>query len=135
MYLTRHIFFRSLLKPNRQIPSYEERLKILNLEPLYLRRFKFDLLTLFKVLNKFLLIDPSNCPKYTAYRNSRTNDTRIEIPYARLNCRYHSFFVRVPKVYVKLPPSCTRASNPIDFEIQLSKINLEELFRKHALLG
>ena len=63
--ITKYIFFRSkYLGKNslNQCPNYSKRLTILNLEPLYIRRFKADLITFFKISKGFLKINKSNLP-------------------------------------------------------------------------
>jgi hypothetical protein len=56
--ITRHICSKSSKFKSLPFPNYQERLKILHLESVEVRRLKFDLVTLHKVNNGLIKINP-----------------------------------------------------------------------------
>jgi hypothetical protein len=92
--ITRHICFKSGKFNNTAFPNYLERLKILNLEALEVRRLK--LVHFHKINNGLIKVDrPTvDLPKHTHNTRFRLNKTAITR--ARILPRYNSFFVRVP---------------------------------------
>ena len=88
--ITRHIYIRCHIKP---IPRYPERLKFLKLDTISSRHTDLDLRTFQKILSIQLLIDPVHFPVLL-----NASPIRYKVPLAKLNCRYHSLFVRVPRL-------------------------------------
>ena len=106
--ITRHILFRTKYKS--PLPPYEERMKLLNLETLEARRNKLDMIFYSKVINNEVQINSKNIPKRVHNINTRFSNKRANILPARLNVRRNSFFVRVPKIFSKLPTQVTNAN-------------------------
>jgi hypothetical protein len=69
------------------------------------RRFNFDLLTFFKIKQGIISVSQEIKQYFDTpdtFIKTRFQKKQIVIPRSRLQCRYNSFFVRVPKVYSKL---------------------------------
>jgi hypothetical protein len=113
--ITRHICSKSGKFKSLPFPNYQERLKILHLESLEVRRLKFDLVTLHKVNNGLIKINPGldTPPDIPVHNyNTRFRRSKAVIRRVRLLTRYNSFFVRVPKKYCKLPTSIQNTPDP-----------------------
>jgi hypothetical protein len=107
--ITRHILFKINGK-NYSMPTYEQRLKLLKLETLEARRQKLDLIMFHKIKNGLVQINPKNFKKEHSHNiPTRFQQKRTPILGSRLQIRYHSFFVRMPKYYAKLPTKTVNA--------------------------
>ena len=85
-------------------------MKLLNLETLEARRNKLDMIFYSKVINNEVQINSNNIPKRVHNINTRFSNKRAKFLPARLNVRRNSFFVRVPKIFSKLPTQVTNAN-------------------------
>jgi hypothetical protein len=100
--ITRHICFKSGKFKHLQIPSYNTRLKTLNLDTLNVRRLKLDLVMYHSIRKDRILVNRKpDLPSHTHTTRFRLN--RIVISRARTQPRHNSFFVRVPKKFCKIP--------------------------------
>ena len=104
--------------PGLRNVSYVERLQILNLETLELRRIMFDVTLMFKLVHK--LVDIETEDMFTFCHNN-TRGPRLKINHlgARLNCRKYSFINRTIPVWNALPQSCVESSNISNFKLSL----------------
>jgi hypothetical protein len=116
---------RSLSKrlPSLSSYSYFERLAILNLESLELRRLRFDLLYYYKVLHNLTPFAPSEVYNvYTPLESSRSNAPYLMKPAKASNALLSSFFRRNVDAWNSLPSSLEHASSIADSEKKESKI-------------
>ena len=75
-----------------------------------MRRNKLDLIFYSKIINNEVEICEENKPKQTHNLNTRNSQKRACYQQAKLNIRRNSFFVRVPKIYLKLPLQLANAN-------------------------
>jgi hypothetical protein len=125
--ITRHICFKSGKFQSTAFPNYRERLKILNLEPLEIRRLKLDLVLFHKISNGLIKVDRPvvDLPRHS--HNTRFRHNKTAITRARILPRYNSFFVRVPKKFCKLPLNLQHCTDPYIFRKQLDTIDLSSI--------
>jgi hypothetical protein len=89
-----------------------------------LRRLKTDL-----ILNKIILNESNKPP--VRITNTRGNASKYSYRHARTNIRKDSFFIRVPKIYGKLPENMIPVNfNSQQFRQKLNKFNIVEFARK-----
>ena len=102
---TRYVFSRlKFIFPN--MPSYAERLSFLNLCTLENHLLQNDLILFHRIILGEIYID-TNYPTHFEDNISRSNPKGVYIPNASKNSRRDSFFVRLPKLYLKLPIDLT----------------------------
>ena len=113
-----------------QIPfkSYEDRLRKLNLQPLYYRRIYFDLLFLFKIINNSVL-DFHQYFHFQDHPYNFRNNTRKIIPNNdfKHNTWRGSFFYRAPKYWNKLERETTSCNTLISFKNKLKTVSYADL--------
>ena len=93
--------------------SYPERLAVLNLEPLELRRLKADLVMFYTILNNLISI---NFDDHFTIRTSSSISTRSSVrsalkPFRRTNRIANNFFFRSNNVWNTLPVTVTNATS------------------------
>ena len=103
----------------RRVPSlshlsYHSRLSELNLEPLELRRIRFDLIYYFKILSHLTPFDPTNYLniRYTP-PSSQSFHIHLLKPVKGSNKLHSSFFFRNTNIYNDLPDELKSASSLI----------------------
>lgn len=79
-----------------------------------------------KIKNGLVKINNRNAPKMPTSRITRFQQKNIVIPGSRLQSRYNSFFVRVPKVYAKLQADKIKNLNQRDFEAYIDNNLIEK---------
>ena len=121
--ITRHILFKAGYK--HPIPTYEDRLRLLKLDTLEIRRNKFDLIFYSKIINNEVQIDERNKPKQIHQFHTRNRNKRAYVQFAKLNVCTNSFFVRVPKIYLKLLTQITNANNSEVLRSYINSKNVE----------
>jgi hypothetical protein len=126
--ITRHICFKSGKFKHLQIPNYNIRLKILNLDidMLSVRRLKLDLVMYQSIRNERILVNRKPDPP-THSHNTRFRLNRTVISRARTQLRHNSFFVRVPKKFCKIPINIQQIKDPVLFRYQLDSIDIAKL--------
>ena len=87
--ITRHILFRAKYKS--PLPPYEERMSLLDLEALEVRRNKLDMVFYSKVINNEVQINSKNAPKRVHNISTRFSNKRANFLPAKLNVRRNSF--------------------------------------------
>lgn len=102
--------------------SYSDRLSKLQLETLELRRLKFDLIMVFKILKGFIDIR-SDIFEFSSMLNLRGHNCKLRKPPALINCRYHSFTCRVVDTWNFLPQCVVDAPNVQCFKHALNSVN------------
>ena len=88
--------------PTERPPPYDELLQMYNLETLELRRLKSDLILFHKFLCGSIKMDSNNTFTYLPSK-TRGEMYKIVVPCVLTPIRHNSFFVRVPRIYNKLP--------------------------------
>ena len=117
----------------RRIPSlrdlsYEERLARINLEPLEIRRLKFDLVLHFKISKGLTPFD--NNLVFTSgqsTRATRSHDQNLLIkPYCRTKGMENDFFARRINCWNSLPSNVRNARSILEFKKQISVIDFSK---------
>ena len=109
--------------PDMNSLTYRERLSLLRLESLELRRLKADLIMCFKILKGFTNIDPrefftpSTC-------NTRGHSMKLYYPDSRVLARQNFFSVRVVQVWNTLPNEIVSANCVSAFKSLLNSIHV-----------
>ena len=95
--------------------TYEEKCKAIGLETLEVRRNRQDVMQAFKILREIDKLDPSKFYKKQGGRSRTTRATasteNLVIPFARLEARKISFFVRTPKMWNELEDRAKNATS------------------------
>ena len=118
-------------RATKQIPglgnlSYEQRLRELNLPTLKFRRYRGDMIEMFKIANGYY--DPQITDfikwrrSYIQREASRGNKSKLLIQRPRLDIRKYSFTVRVAAVWNSLPDSVVTAKNVNTFKNRLDRL-------------
>jgi hypothetical protein len=120
---------------SKRIPSlsslpYPERLALLDLEPLELRRLRFDLTYFFKVFNHLTPFNPSDMFLiYTPIASSRSNSPNLQRPTKASNKLLHTLFFRQVEAWNSLPPPLKSASSLPIFKRGLKNIDLSKFLK------
>ena len=101
--VTRNIFHRCFSNSFSQPPPYSTRLDVLKLESLQKRRLILDLTYFYKIHNGEVLINEQNIPRSSVNNKLRGHTRKYHYVHTRLNIRRHSFFIRTPKRFGKIP--------------------------------
>ena len=106
--------------------SYPERLAVLNLEPLELRRLKADFVMYYKILNNLISI---NCNDHFTMRTSPSISTRssgpcLQKPFRRTNRISNNFFFRCIIIWKTFPVTITNETSLLVFKRLLSNFDL-----------
>ena len=127
--ITRHIIFRHTGKEVTM--SYENRLKLLKLDLLKVRRLKLDIIYYHKIMHGEINIKHANehVPDMADTNSNSTAKTRlqhrrIKILGSRLQIRHNSYFVRLPKIYSKIPSKWTSINDSSAFKRFVNNSNM-----------
>ena len=119
--ITRHIIFRHTGKEVTM--SYENRLKLLKLDLLRVRRLKLDIIYYHKIMHGEINIKYANehIPDMADTNSNSTAKTRlqqrrIKILGFRLQSRHNFYFVRLPKIYSKISSKWTSINDSCAFK-------------------
>jgi hypothetical protein len=108
---------------------YLERLNILGLQSLEIRRIVFDLVLVFKIVNNLIDID-FNDLFYFNVNATRGHRFKLNVAFSRINCRKYFYSNRVVPVWNNLP------SYVLDIEtVKKFKIALDNLDFSHYCKG
>ena len=128
-------FTRILLqRSNTKYNSYFDRLEILGLESLELRRLQFDLITVYKIFHNFidLTIDQFFTPIQTAY-NLRHHLIALRKPTtAKTNVLQNCFKFRVIGAWNSLPNTLVINKSLIVFKSKLHQFSLQRFLSEHS---
>lgn len=116
--------FTRRLKYNGKL-SYGQRLNKINLETLELRRLKFDLIMVYKILHGLIdvnktIFEFSNSPYL------RGHSQKMVKPISRIDCRLHSFVARVVNPWNYLSQQCIDASSVSVFKSCLNSTDFSK---------
>ena len=106
--------------------SYQDRLTILGMESLELRRLRADLIHVYKMVR-----EPNMAPQFFTFNvnNTRGHSYKLAKPYARTNVLKYYWSHRVVDVWNALPEFVVLANNLLAFRSELNKINLSAYCR------
>lgn len=111
--------FTRFLPSLRDLP-YNARLSHLNLDTLYARRLRFDLITVYKVFHGLIKINPSSLFHLSTDFRTRGHNYKLFVSHSRLDIRKYFFSCRVIPMWNALPVSCVQASSVPLFKTRLS---------------
>ena len=126
--ITRHIIFRHTGKTVTM--PYEARLNFLKLDSLKVRRLKLDIIYYHKIMHGEVCIKGANehipDPVATKVSSAKTRlqQRRIKILGSRLQIRHNSYFVRLPKIYSKIPSKWTSINDSSLFKSFVNNSNV-----------
>ena len=98
-----------------------ERLLHLKLTTLKVRRLRYDLIIVYKLLNGFLDVDPDHFFLRLTKNVTRGHTTKLFVNFSRLNIRKNFFSQRVVTAWNSLPESCVNAPDPDSFKKLLDR--------------
>ena len=110
--------------------SYVERLSVLGAETLELRRLKFDLLMMFKIIHNFVSIDFGEFFALNNYNHTRGHCFKLVKPLCNNNSRQFSFACRRIDVWNSLPAHVVSNTSVYSFKLGLKCQNFK-LFLKN----
>ena len=126
-------FTRNILKKlNIKYNSYENRLNILNLETLEVRRVKFDPILTFKIINNLIDLDSSKF--FTLSQSLRKYRLRRHCLYLEppklpeTTIRNHFFSYRIINIWNQLPEETVTCESLSLFKAKLNKLDLYQFF-------
>ena len=131
---TKLLFYRCFPNPAypRLLPSYEERLKILDLESITYRRVVHDIILAFRIFRGETRLRPS---KYWVFRPSHGRTSAFSIYFRHFGGRQRfrslfeqEFFVRTSKMLQELPHELLACSDSSSFRRELEKRRLNDFF-------
>jgi hypothetical protein len=105
--------------------SYSERLAKLNLETLELRRVKFDLVYLFKIIHGLVGTD-CNIFELSHSLVLRGHNCKFKKPVVNNNIRLHSYACRVVDSWNSLPQSAIDSTNVNVFISNINRFNFSK---------
>jgi hypothetical protein len=114
--------------PGLRTVSYQARLEALKLETLELRRLKFDLTQVFKILNGFVDVDKAKFFDLST-NSTRGHTQKLFLPRCSLNVSKFSFKFRVVEPWNYLPDSVVTAPSVAVFKSRLKNVNLERFLK------
>jgi hypothetical protein len=106
--------------------SYAERLSMVDLERLELRRLHADLKLCFNILHGYSTLHFNEFFEYSNTTFTRGHSFKIHVPNSRINVRQSFFCVRVINVWNSLPDNIVSATSPALFNKLLHDINLKQ---------
>ena len=89
--------------PGLENKSYHQRLNILKLPTLELRRLHSDLILCYKILHGLVAGPPENYGLFLSKRQSRGHRFKLAITYSRVDARKHFFGCRISEPWNSLP--------------------------------
>ena len=123
---------RVCIRARLHFTNYRSRLLILSLDPLELRRIRFDLCMAYKII--YGLVD-LNVSDFFIFKESQHATRghpftlRHEDIYKTRNCRKSFFSVRVVEIWNALPDSVVSATSIGSFKSRLEKIDLNKYMK------
>jgi hypothetical protein len=108
--------------------SYENRLNLLGLERLELRRIHFDLIMAYNILIK----NYENTTEIFTLNRSNTrakNSCKLQQNFSRLNCRKYDFSNRIILPWNSLSDDLILSANSDQFKTKLKRVNLSSFIR------
>ena len=110
---------------------YMNRLEIVGLESLEIRRIKLDLVFMYKILNG--LVDLNHEDYLTFNENStRGHDFKINVQYSRVNCRKYFFINRTIPIWNSLDANIVNSDTVFEFKRKLNSFDATNYCRGRA---
>ena len=113
--------------------SYNERLSRLNLESLEYRRIVKDLVLVYNILHRNLLLDSKELFEFSYVANTRGNSYKLQVNAVRLDIQKYFFVNRSIKIWNSLPDEVILSPNVNAFKSKVQQINLDHFLRGRAL--
>ena len=111
--------------------GYLERLRILGLDSLEVRRIHHDLILLFKIINNLIDI-PFSCMFSYNLNPTRGHCLKLNTPSFRLNCRKNFFSVRICKLWNNLPERIVIINSLKVFKQEIIKVDFTSYCKGRA---
>ena len=115
--------------------SYQERLKLLNLQSLEERRLIRDIIMVYKIVNNLVNLKFDDFFEKSRLQNTRGNSCKLYVKRTRLELRRHSFCTRVVPVWNSLTDNIIMCGSLRNFKLMLSKIDFRRFLRGDAHLA
>ncbi|XP_065684246.1 uncharacterized protein LOC136096653 [Hydra vulgaris] len=110
--------------------TYDNRLHLLDLESLELRRVKHDLSICYKILHNLVLIDKSMFFLFDNKNNIQGHKYKLHKQHCRLDICKFSFSYRVVNIWNQLPFDVVNDDNINIFKRKINSINFEKFCRR-----
>ena len=107
--------------------NYEQRLALLNIDPLDIRRIKTDLITLYKIVHGLLDINLHDIGLSVNISNTRAHNVKLILPCPCTNVLKYSFAYRTGFIYNRLPLDVLSANNLHIFVTRLHSVSFAVL--------
>ena len=125
-------------KLNIKYNNYYHRCNILNLETLEIRRVKFDLILIFKIINNLINLDFSTYFTYN-YNHQSYNLRRHTLSFkkpnlAKTSVRNNFFSFRCINTWNSLPEEVVTSNSLNNFKLKLNKFDLYSIYTSKILL-
>ena len=119
---------RLLQKLNIPFSNYADRLKILNIESLRLRRLHFDLIILYKIINKHIDLDIDKFfkPLKSKYNLRHHKFALCKQPLPKTCVLSESFKYRIVDVWNSLPNDIVESPSVAIFKYKIKRFNLNQ---------
>ena len=111
--------FTRMLPVYRHLP-YEERLQKYGITTLYARRFKFDLVCMYKIVHGLIDIPRDHLFTFDFVSRTRGHQFKVKSKCARLDIQKHWFSYRVIPFWNSLPGECAGAASLDEFKRRLT---------------
>jgi hypothetical protein len=112
--------------PGLRSKSYQERLKILGLETLEMRRIKADLSLTYSLLHNLLDFDYAHFFEINTNGRTRGHAWKLVVNASKRDVRKNFFAHRVINIWNNLPGYCVEAPSIVSFKRELAKLSFNE---------
>ena len=103
--------------------SYTDRLEFLQLEALELRRIKYDLYMVYKIVHGLVHLDVPNSFQFAFDNRTRGHPFKLVLPHSNKDCRKNCFFVRTVQIWNALPDDAVNATSLRAFKVQVNVLD------------
>ena len=110
--------------------TYADRLNVLNIDSLEVRRLRFDLLYTYKALFSLIQVDWTSMFKFNSVSFTRGHCYKLYAKTSRVNVRHNFFCNRVVSAWNSLPAETEHFSSYNSFKSFLLHVNIATLSRK-----
>jgi hypothetical protein len=117
--------------PHLPIPSYEDLLKIFEIDSLRIRRLRADLTLLHKIIFGLVRVNHNHTLNFQTSR-TRGEEYKLTIPSVQNQIRHNSFFIKIPRLYSQIPIEI-RKQSCVNFIKLLESINLDQFLTRPTL--
>ena len=104
--------------------SYKARLRELSLDTLELRRLRFDLLTVYKIINGLVDLPFEEFFSVPGYVNTRGTSFKLFKPRSNMTLRSKYFCIRVINCWNSLPEDVVFANSVASFNYMLKRTDI-----------